>query len=173
MTIILTLRVPTAIPCDRTFDSDEALQQHKRDCTTCDRDFGNHTALVQHLGDSPFMLHSSTVTTAIDPLISPTRLASACSVIRLPLAAKLSASICVARLFTLHLSSVRPAIDPSEARRLSSSTYGIRPSMLNGGAVVEKSYYAMKRGSPQSGRDGDDATVIFQVAAVRSVQEWP
>lgn len=46
--------------CDRTFDSDEALQQHKRDapahafdCTTCDRRFGSDTALQQHLRDSP------------------------------------------------------------------------------------------------------------------------
>lgn len=46
--------------CDRTFDSDKALQQHKRDapahafdCTTCDRHFGSEEALDQHLRDSP------------------------------------------------------------------------------------------------------------------------
>ena len=46
--------------CDRTFNSDEALQQHRRDapahasyCTTCDRHFSNATALVQHLRHSP------------------------------------------------------------------------------------------------------------------------
>jgi hypothetical protein len=42
---------------------------------------------------------------------------------------------------------------------------------LNGGAVVE-SCYAMKGGSPQIRREGDDANVIFQLARV-SVQEWP
>ena len=42
---------------------------------------------------------------------------------------------------------------------------------LDGGAVVE-SCYATKRDSPQIGREGDDAIVIFQVAGVRSVQEW-
>jgi uncharacterized protein YlaI len=46
--------------CDRSFGSDEALQQHKRDslahafdCTTCDRHFSSDTALQQHLRDSP------------------------------------------------------------------------------------------------------------------------
>ena len=46
--------------CERTFNSDEAVQQHQRDapahafdCTTCDRHFGSDTALVQHLRDSP------------------------------------------------------------------------------------------------------------------------
>ena len=43
---------------------------------------------------------------------------------------------------------------------------------LDGGAVVEESCYATKRVSPQIGREGDDAIVIFQVAGVRSVQEW-
>jgi uncharacterized protein YlaI len=48
------------IPCDRSFDSDESLQQHKRespthtfDCRTCDRHYGNEQALQQHLRDSP------------------------------------------------------------------------------------------------------------------------
>ena len=41
------------------------------------------------------------------------------------------------------------------------------------GAMVEESCYAMKEGPPQSGREGDDANVIFEVAGVRSVQEWP
>ncbi len=40
---------------------------------------------------------------------------------------------------------------------------------LDSGAVVEESCYATKRGSPQSGREGDDAIVIFQVAGVRCV----
>ena len=44
---------------------------------------------------------------------------------------------------------------------------------LDGGAVVEESCYAMKGGSPQIRREGDDANVIFQLARVRSVQEWP
>ena len=46
--------------CDRTFDTNEALQQHKRDvsahafdCATCDRHFGSEEALDQHLRDSP------------------------------------------------------------------------------------------------------------------------
>ena len=46
--------------CDRTFDSDKALQQHKRDapthafsCTRCRRHFGSEEALDQHLRDSP------------------------------------------------------------------------------------------------------------------------
>lgn len=46
--------------CDRTFDNDEALQQHKRgasahaiDCATYDRHFGSEEALDQHLRDSP------------------------------------------------------------------------------------------------------------------------
>ncbi|KAF2188514.1 hypothetical protein K469DRAFT_565357 [Zopfia rhizophila CBS 207.26] len=46
--------------CDRSFDSDESLQQHKRDslahtfeCTPCDRHYGSETALQQHLRDSP------------------------------------------------------------------------------------------------------------------------
>jgi hypothetical protein len=37
--------------------------------------------------------------------------------------------------------------------------------------VVEESCYATKRGSPQSGHEGDDAIVIFSVARVRRVQE--
>jgi len=48
------------ILCDRSFDSDKALQQHKQDapahafdCTTCDRHFGSEEALDQHLRDSP------------------------------------------------------------------------------------------------------------------------
>jgi len=39
--------------------------------------------------------------------------------------------------------------------------------------VVEESCYAMKGSSPQTRREDDDANVIFQVAGVRSVQEWP
>ena len=38
--------------------------------------------------------------------------------------------------------------------------------------MVEESCYTMRRGSPQSGREGDDAIIIFQVARVRRVQEW-
>ncbi|TVY12902.1 hypothetical protein LARI1_G009146, partial [Lachnellula arida] len=45
--------------CDRSFESDESLQQHKRDspvhtfdCRTCDRHYGSETALQQHLRDS-------------------------------------------------------------------------------------------------------------------------
>ena len=50
--------------CDRSFDSDKSLQQHKRDslahafdCTACDRHYGSDTALQQHLRDSP--VHAS------------------------------------------------------------------------------------------------------------------
>jgi hypothetical protein len=46
--------------CNRSFDSDVSLQQHKRespahtfDCRTCDRHYGSGTALQQHLRDSP------------------------------------------------------------------------------------------------------------------------
>lgn len=46
---------PRCVPCDRDFNSDAALQQHKRDssvhkfdCTTCDRHFRNDKALAQH-----------------------------------------------------------------------------------------------------------------------------
>jgi uncharacterized protein YlaI len=46
--------------CDRSFNSNESLQQHKRespahtfDCRTCDRHYGSETALQQHLRDSP------------------------------------------------------------------------------------------------------------------------
>src|SRR6266480_7523600 len=38
--------------------------------------------------------------------------------------------------------------------------------------MVEESCYATKRGSPQSGREGNDAIVIFQAASIRRVQEW-
>lgn len=48
-------------PCDRTYKSKEALQQHKRDspahdfnCTTCGRRFISDSALQQHLRDAPF-----------------------------------------------------------------------------------------------------------------------
>lgn len=50
----------TCVLCDRTFASDEALLQHKRDspahgydCTSCERHFGSDTALQQHLKGSP------------------------------------------------------------------------------------------------------------------------
>jgi DNA-directed RNA polymerase subunit RPC12/RpoP len=45
------------ITCDKTFASDEALQQHERDspahvasyeCETCDKTFANDEALQQH-----------------------------------------------------------------------------------------------------------------------------
>jgi uncharacterized protein YlaI len=46
--------------CHQSFDSNESLQQHKRespahtfDCRTCDRHYGSETALQQHLRDSP------------------------------------------------------------------------------------------------------------------------
>ncbi|TAQ90039.1 hypothetical protein B7494_g1665 [Chlorociboria aeruginascens] len=45
--------------CDRSFNSDEILQQHKRtssahtyDCRSCDRHYGSDQALQQHLRDS-------------------------------------------------------------------------------------------------------------------------
>jgi len=48
------------VPCNRSFNSDNSLQQHKRessahtfDCRTCDRHYGSGTALQQHLRDSP------------------------------------------------------------------------------------------------------------------------
>ncbi|KAF2806329.1 uncharacterized protein BDZ99DRAFT_394372 [Mytilinidion resinicola] len=51
------------VPCDQTFGSGEALQQHKRDslahafdCATCERYFGSGTALQQHLRNSPVHL---------------------------------------------------------------------------------------------------------------------
>jgi hypothetical protein len=50
---------PHCILCNLSFDSDESLQQHKRespahtfDCTTCNRHYGSGTALQQHLRDS-------------------------------------------------------------------------------------------------------------------------
>ena len=52
---------PRCVLCDRSFDSEEALQQHLRDspthalafdCKTCNRSFGNEEALDQHLRDS-------------------------------------------------------------------------------------------------------------------------
>jgi uncharacterized protein YlaI len=46
--------------CDQSFESDESLQQHKRespahtfDCRPCDRHYSSGTALQQHLRDSP------------------------------------------------------------------------------------------------------------------------
>ncbi|KAF3064187.1 Zinc finger and BTB domain-containing protein 24 [Daldinia childiae] len=46
--------------CDRSFDSDESLQQHRQaapahtfDCRSCDRHYGSKQALQQHLRDSP------------------------------------------------------------------------------------------------------------------------
>ncbi|KAL3428261.1 hypothetical protein PVAG01_01770 [Phlyctema vagabunda] len=46
--------------CDRSFNSDEILVQHKRtssahtyDCRSCDRHYGSSRALQQHLRDSP------------------------------------------------------------------------------------------------------------------------
>ncbi|CZT11984.1 uncharacterized protein RAG0_15983 [Rhynchosporium agropyri] len=47
--------------CDRSFNSDESLREHKRaspahhtfDCRSCDRHFGSEQALQQHLSDSP------------------------------------------------------------------------------------------------------------------------
>jgi len=46
--------------CDRSFNSDEILRQHKRtssahtyDCRSCDRHYGSDEALQQHLRDSP------------------------------------------------------------------------------------------------------------------------
>ncbi|KAJ0163700.1 Zinc finger protein [Colletotrichum tanaceti] len=50
------------IPCDRSFGSQEALEQHLRDspvhapsldCEACDRSFGSQEALEQHLRDPP------------------------------------------------------------------------------------------------------------------------
>lgn len=46
--------------CDRNFNSDKALQQHKKyspahnfNCTICNRHFSSDTALVQHKRDAP------------------------------------------------------------------------------------------------------------------------
>jgi len=48
------------IPCDRSFDSDTSLKQHKRtslahafNCMPCNRHFDSEEALQQHLRDSP------------------------------------------------------------------------------------------------------------------------
>ena len=50
------------VPCDRSFSSEKALQQHLRDspvhspssdCDDCDRSFNSEEALQQHLRDSP------------------------------------------------------------------------------------------------------------------------
>ena len=43
---------------------------------------------------------------------------------------------------------------------------------LNSGAMVEESCYTMRGSSPQIKREGDNTIVIFEVAGVRSVQEW-
>ena len=43
---------------------------------------------------------------------------------------------------------------------------------LAGSAVVEESCYAIKGGSPQIKREGDDAILIFEVAEVKSIREW-
>jgi Zinc-finger double-stranded RNA-binding/Zinc-finger of C2H2 type len=52
--------------CDRSFDSEVALQQHLRDlpahapsldCETCDRSFDSEEALQQHLQDSRIHEH--------------------------------------------------------------------------------------------------------------------
>jgi hypothetical protein len=59
--------------CDRSFDSEEALQQHLRDspahapsfdCETCNRSFGNDEALEQHLRDS--RIHQQDTETPLD-----------------------------------------------------------------------------------------------------------
>ena len=51
---------PRCIPCDRYFDSDTSLNQHKRtslahafNCNPCNRRFDSEDALQQHLRDSP------------------------------------------------------------------------------------------------------------------------
>jgi hypothetical protein len=111
---------PRCVLCDRTFDSDEALQHHKRDSpahafdrTTCNRHFGSDTALVQHLRDSP--IHASFFD--CDDCdrsfgAAPARLASACSVLQLAIdsstAKRFWSSICSTRPCTLNLSIVRP-----------------------------------------------------------------
>ncbi|OBT84683.1 hypothetical protein VE02_07850 [Pseudogymnoascus sp. 03VT05] len=59
--------------CDRSFNSEEALQQHLQDspahassfnCETCDRHYGSETALQQHLRDSP--THQQDTETPLD-----------------------------------------------------------------------------------------------------------
>jgi len=59
--------------CDRTFSSEEALQQHLRDspvhapsfeCESCDRVFGSEEALQQHLRDSS--THQCSLETPLD-----------------------------------------------------------------------------------------------------------
>lgn len=121
----------SCILCGRTFDSDEALQQHKRDapahafdCTMCDRHFGSDTALVQHLRDSSihascFMLHASTVMTAIDPTI----------------VRKIYSSTFETHLHMLRPTTVKVAIDRSAAKRLPTSTCGTHPSTLHPSSV--------------------------------------
>ena len=112
---------PRCVLCDRAFDSDDALQQHKQDspahafdCTTCDRHFGSDTALVQLYEIRPSMLHSSTVTTAIDPLK----------------VRKLYCSTYETRSHMLQPSTVKSATDPSAVTRCCSSICETHPCML-------------------------------------------
>ncbi|EFZ04512.2 double-stranded RNA-binding type zinc finger domain protein [Metarhizium robertsii] len=61
------------IACDRSFGSEEALEQHLRgapvhapsfECSTCDRSFGSEEALAQHLRDS--RAHTQAAETPLD-----------------------------------------------------------------------------------------------------------
>jgi hypothetical protein len=102
-------------------NSDESLQQHKReppthtfDCTTSNRHYGSGTALQQHLRDSPVHAPPLTVTTAIDLSIAKRRCSSTCGIHqRMP-----------------RPSTVRPAIDPSATSGRYSSTYATLRFML-------------------------------------------
>jgi hypothetical protein len=130
--------------CDRSFDSDESLHQHKRespahtfDCRTCDRYFSTGTALQQHLRDSPVHAPSFTVRPAIDPSATSRRCSStyatprfmlrpstARTAIDLSIAKRRCSSTCGIHQRMRRPSTVRLATDPSATRRLWSSTYG-------------------------------------------------
>jgi len=61
------------VPCDRSFNNEEALQQHLRDspahapsfdCDECEQSFNSEEALQQHLRDSP--VHLQDIETPLD-----------------------------------------------------------------------------------------------------------
>ena len=61
------------VPCDRSFNSEDALEQHIRDspahaltfdCETCDRSFSSEDALEQRIRDSP--AHQESLETPLD-----------------------------------------------------------------------------------------------------------
>jgi hypothetical protein len=127
--------------CDRSFDSDESLQQHKRespahtfDCRTCDRHYGSGRLYSSTSATPRFMPRRSTVRPAIDPFATSRLWNSTSATPRFMLRPSTARTAHCSSTCGIHQrmrrpSTARTAIDLLIAKRRCSSTCGIHQRM--------------------------------------------